>query len=44
VIVGDELAEGNVQVRDLLAGTQKVVPLADLARDLARAETSHKHG
>jgi histidyl-tRNA synthetase len=44
VIVGDELAQGDVQLRDLLAGTQKVVPVADLARDLARAEASHKHG
>ncbi len=44
VILGDELAQGDVQLRDLLAGTQKVVPLADLARDLARAEASHKHG
>ncbi|MDQ1323984.1 MAG: Histidine--tRNA ligase, partial [Chloroflexota bacterium] len=44
VIVGDELAEGNVQLRDLLAGTQKAVAVADLARDLARAEQSHKHG
>jgi histidyl-tRNA synthetase len=44
VIVGDELAEGNVQLRDLLAGTQKAVGVADLARDLARAEQSHKHG
>ncbi len=44
VIVGDELAQGDVQLRDLLAGTQKVVPVADLARDLARAEASHRHG
>jgi len=44
VIVGDELAHGDVQLRDLLAGTQKVVPVDDLARDLARAEASHKHG
>jgi histidyl-tRNA synthetase len=44
VIVGDELADGNVQLRDLLAGTQKVVAVDDLARDLARAEMSHKHG
>jgi histidyl-tRNA synthetase len=44
VILGDELADGNVQLRDLLAGTQKVVPVDELARDLARAEMSHKHG
>ena len=31
VIVGDELAAGDVQLRDLPAGTQKVVPLAALA-------------
>jgi len=35
VIIGDELAEGNVQLKDLEAGTQRLVPLADLARELA---------
>jgi histidyl-tRNA synthetase len=44
VILGDELADGHVQVRDLQAGTQRVVPLRDLARELARAEGSHRHG
>ncbi|HEU0234976.1 MAG TPA: histidine--tRNA ligase [Candidatus Limnocylindrales bacterium] len=44
VIVGDELADGHVQVKDLQAGTQKVVPLADLARELTRAHGSHRHG
>ena len=44
VILGDELAQGQVQVRDLLAGTQRVVGIADLARELARAEASHHHG
>jgi histidyl-tRNA synthetase len=44
VILGDELAAGQVQVRDLLAGTQRVVAVADLARELARAEASHHHG
>ena len=44
VIIGDELAEGNVQLKDLEAGTQRLVPLADLARELARAAKSHKHG
>jgi histidyl-tRNA synthetase len=44
VILGDELGDGHVQLRDLLAGTQRVVALADLARELARAEASHKHG
>ncbi len=43
VIVGEELADGRVGLRDLLAGTQKAVDVADLARDLARAETGHKH-
>src|SRR3954469_13030084 len=44
VILGDELAQGQVQVRDLLAGTQRVVGIDDLARELARAEANHHHG
>ena len=44
IILGDELADGHVQLRDLLAGTQRVVALEDLARDLARAEQHHRHG
>jgi len=44
VILGDELAHGQVQVRDLAAGTQRVVAIDGLARELARAEASHKHG
>jgi histidyl-tRNA synthetase len=44
VILGDELAAGQVQLRDLLAGTQRPVALDDLARELARAEASHHHG
>jgi histidyl-tRNA synthetase len=44
VIVGDELAAGDVQLRDLQAGTQRPVPLADLARELTRAHASHRHG
>jgi histidyl-tRNA synthetase len=44
VIVGDELAAGEVQLRDLPAGTQKVVPLGDLAREIARAQAAHRHG
>ena len=44
VILGDELAGGQVQLRDLLAGTQRAVALEDLARELARAEAGHKHG
>ena len=44
VILGDELADGQVQVRDLLAGSQRTVATGDLARELARAEASHRHG
>jgi histidyl-tRNA synthetase len=44
VIVGDELAAGEVQLRDLPAGTQKPVPVADLAREIARAHGAHRHG
>jgi histidyl-tRNA synthetase len=44
VIVGDELAGGQVQLKDLEAGTQKLVALDDLAREVARAHASHHHG
>jgi len=44
VILGDELTAGDVQLRDLPAGTQKVVPLADLAREVARSHAAHRHG
>ena len=44
VIVGDELANGEVQLRDLPAGTQKTVGLDDLAREVARAHGAHHHG
>jgi histidyl-tRNA synthetase len=44
VILGDELADGQVQVKDLEAGTQRLVGLADLPRELARAHGSHRHG
>jgi histidyl-tRNA synthetase len=44
VILGDELVDGQVSVRDLQAGTQRPVALDDLARELARAEASHHHG
>ena len=44
VIIGDELVEGHVQLKDLEAGTQRLVALADLARELARASKSHHHG
>jgi hypothetical protein len=33
-----------VQLRDLEAGTQRPVNLADLARELQRAQASHRHG
>jgi hypothetical protein len=44
VIIGDELAGGHVQLRDLEAGTQRAVEVAALARELQRAEKSHHHG
>ena len=44
VIVGDELRDGQVQLRDLDAATQRPVHLADLRRELARAEERHRHG
>jgi histidyl-tRNA synthetase len=44
VIVGDELGDGDVGLRDLPAGTQKVVPIADLAREIERAHHAHRHG
>jgi histidyl-tRNA synthetase len=44
VILGDELTSGDVGLRDLPAGTQKLVPLADLAREITRAHGAHRHG
>jgi histidyl-tRNA synthetase len=44
VIVGDELEAGELQLRDLPAGTQKPVAVADLAREIARAHGAHRHG
>ncbi len=44
IVVGDELDDGQVQLRDLEAGTQRAVNLADLARELQRAHGSHRHG
>ena len=44
VIIGDELAGGHVQLRDLEAGTQRPVTVASLARELERAAKSHHHG
>jgi histidyl-tRNA synthetase len=44
VILGDELASGEVGLRDLPAGTQKLVSIEDLAREIARANGAHRHG
>jgi histidyl-tRNA synthetase len=44
IVIGDELDAGQVQLRDLEAGTQRVVNLSDLARELERAHASHRHG
>ncbi len=44
VILGDELGDEQVQLRDLQAGTQRLVALNDLSRDLARAVKQHRHG
>ena len=44
VIIGDELGDGQVQVKDLEAGTQRLVALPDLSRELARAHGAHRHG
>jgi histidyl-tRNA synthetase len=44
VILGDEQHDGQVQVRDLPAASQRTVALADLARELRRADETHQHG
>ncbi|MFO1540528.1 MAG: histidine--tRNA ligase [Chloroflexota bacterium] len=44
VICGDELAAGQVQVKDLAAGTQRKVDLTDCARELLRGIAGHRHG
>jgi histidyl-tRNA synthetase len=44
IILGDELADGQVQLKDLQAGTQRLVGTADLERELSRASASHRHG
>src|SRR5512141_3115448 len=44
IVVGDELDAGQVQLRDLEAGTQRVVNVADLVRELERAHGAHRHG
>lgn len=44
VICGDELESGHVQVKDLMAGTQRQVDVTELSRDLSRAHAQHRHG
>jgi histidyl-tRNA synthetase len=44
VIIGDELADGNVQLKDLEAGSQQLVALDDLARKLVSGDRTHHHG
>jgi histidyl-tRNA synthetase len=44
VILGDELASGEVGLRDLPAGTQKLVAVGDLAREIERSHAAHRHG
>jgi len=44
IVCGDELAGGQVQLKDLEAGTQRAVNLVDLARELQRGEAQHRHG
>ena len=44
IVVGDELDAGQVQLRDLEAGTQRLVNVGDLVRELERAHASHRHG
>ncbi len=44
VILGDESADGQVQLRDLEAGSQRPIALDDLVRELKRAAETHQHG
>ena len=44
VILGDELVKGEVGLRDLPAGTQKLIAIGDLAREIERAQGAHRHG
>ena len=44
VILGEELRSGQIQLKDLEAGTQRAVNRAELVRELLRAEASHRHG
>ncbi|MGO9177915.1 MAG: histidine--tRNA ligase [Candidatus Limnocylindrales bacterium] len=44
VVIGAELREGIVQLRDLQAGSQHPVPVAQLVHEIERGERSHHHG
>jgi histidyl-tRNA synthetase len=44
VVIGDELEAGQVQLRDLKAGSQKLANVADLAREIKRSSETHRHG
>ena len=44
VIVGDEHGSGQLQLRDLEAGTQRAVAVDGLVRELERATRTHRHG
>ena len=44
VILGDELTDGNVTLRDLRAATQKLIGAGELAETILRAESNHRHG
>jgi histidyl-tRNA synthetase len=44
VILGEELVKGEVALRDLPAGTQKLIAIGDLAREIERAHGAHRHG
>jgi histidyl-tRNA synthetase len=44
VILGAEPGAAQAQVKDLQAGTQRAVAVADVARELARAARTHRHG
>ncbi len=44
VILGAEASDGQVQLRDLQAGSQRTVATTDLARELKRAGETHQHG
>ena len=43
VILGDELNDGHVTLRDLRAATQRLVGVGELAGEIARADGSDRH-